>query len=480
MSTVFDTVATPTRPRRVLWITTDHQRFDCIRANGNPHLQTPALDRLTAGGVSFDNLYVQSPICMPSRASFMTGLYPRQTGVVWNGMELPKEGILSCADLFNAGQWNTAQIGKLHFQNHDDHDLSLQARHPYGFRYFCPSEEPGCYEDAYTLWLRHVHPEYAQTMHVMRPSRMTPGGREMAAVDAPAEVSQAGFCADQTIACLKRTDQPGLIHMGIYAPHPPLNPPAAIFEKYRGQPVIDPICVEAEIMASPDPVRSSMRRHAADWPLERAREYRRYFYAMCEMLDSQIGRVIAHLEKTGELADTLILVHADHGDMAGDHYMMQKGHVTLYPEVMRVPCLVHWPRGLQGGRRFRGLAEAVDLLPTLGEFCGIPMPRYLPGRSLAAALRTAEGCAGEFRESVYAEIGPAGQPLHGMVRTREWSYARYAPGAEMLFDLQKDPQQLVNRVGEPGCRDALHAMRELMLTRSMAAGASRLPHDHPY
>ena len=470
-------MSSPFRPKRVLWITTDHQRWDCVGANGNPLIRTPVLDRLAAGGVSFDNLFVQSPLCMPSRASFMTGLYPSQTGVTCNGPELPQQGVLSCADMFAAAHWKTAQIGKLHFQCHEDHDLSLQSRHPYGFQYFCPSEEPGCYDDAYMIWLRTEHPEYVRTMKVGRPSQ---GGRaeDMNCVDAPAEVSHAGFCANQTMAYLRRHGDGAFIHMGIYAPHPPLNPPQDIFEPYRGAEMPQPFSCDEEILGACEPVRSAMQKwkktHSPEWYLE----FRRYFYAMCTMLDGQIGRVIKQLEDAGELDDTLILVHSDHGDMAGDHHLISKGHVTMYPEVLRVPAIIHWPKGIPGGKRVTGLVEALDLLPTLGDLCGAPMPRYLPGRSLAAGLRA--GNTQSSRQDVYAQYGRPGDALMGYVRTAEHSLVRYAPDKEMLFNLKDDPHEFRNIAADASHKGPLAEMRDRLLTRSLEACATRLQAHRSY
>ncbi|MHC4502791.1 MAG: sulfatase-like hydrolase/transferase, partial [Planctomycetota bacterium] len=173
-------------PKNVIWITTDHMRYDCIGAHGNAAMHTPNLDFLVEHGVSFHSCFAQNPVSMPSRASFMTGLYPQQTGVTTNGHVLPADFPLVPARLFARGDYQAAQIGKLHFQEHEDSDLDPRARHDYGFDVFWIAEEAGCYEDAYMTWLRTEYPELVETFRVPRstsPERI--GEREGRVLDAP-------------------------------------------------------------------------------------------------------------------------------------------------------------------------------------------------------------------------------------------------------------------------------------------------------
>jgi arylsulfatase A-like enzyme len=466
------------RPSRVIWITTDHQRFDCVAANGNPAIHTPNLDRLVKGGVSFDNVFIQHPACMPSRASFMTGLYPTQTGVTCNGMELPFTGVQTCADIFAQNGFETAQIGKLHFQCHWSHDLRLSPRHPYGFHYFMLAEEPGRYDDAYGMWLRTEHPEHAREMTMPRVFFAGPKKHEkhLVTVEAPAEFSHPGFCATQTIKYLTHCQgQPRcFLHMGMYAPHPPFNPPKDIFARYANAALPQPEWREDETADKPDPLRRSIleyRKLGYD-----ATTQRRYFYAMCTLLDSQVGRLLDFLEKRGELDDTLILFMSDHGDMLGDHSLYNKSQ--YYHQVLRVPAIMHWPRGLSGGRRVAGLVEAVDLLPTLCDLAGVNPAVPMSGISIADALRS--GKTESLRPDVLTMHGAPQQPLEGALRTAEFNYIRFGQGREVLFDLKRDPNEFVNCAQKDEYRPRLVEMRERLLDRILAAGRSTLPAHFPY
>jgi len=465
------------RPRHVIWITTDHMRYDCVGASGNAAVRTPHLDRLAADGVLLERCYGQNPLCMPSRVSFMTGQYPCRTGVLCNGQELAPGRGPTCAEVFAAAGYETAQIGKLHFQCHDEMDLDPRPRHAYGFHFTALSEEPGCYEDAYVRWLRAHHPDHERTMRVPRPDeRMRRGGSFSGwTVDAPPEASHAGFVASQTIQYL-RYGRPSFIHMGIYAPHPPLNPPEDIYALYRDAEVPAPHWRESEDRDKPEPLRSMLRRHA-DVPAERFRERRRFFYAMCTLLDGQVGRVVAELERRGELDDTLIVFMSDHGDMDGDHRMVSK-QPSFYEEVMRLPVILHWPAGLPAGRRVADLAEAVDLLPTLAGLTGARPDDRFQGRNLAGLLRGET--QSPVREHALAMHAPPGGSIIAMLRTTGLKYIRYGADAEVLYDLSADPGEHVNCAGDTGYADRLSDVRDALLERMLDAASSGEPRHRPF
>jgi arylsulfatase A-like enzyme len=463
------------QPRHVIWISTDHMRYDCIGAHGNPAIHTPNLDRLVDGGVSLENCYGQNPLCMPSRASFMTGQYPCRTGVLCNGQELPPDHEPTAARAFAGAGWETAQIGKLHLQCHSEMDLDPRPSADYGFHYMALSEEPGCYEDAYLRWLRAWHPHYERTMRVPRPYERMQQGESVGcgAVDAPAEVSQAGFVAGHTIQYLG--GQQSFIHAGIYAPHPPLNPPQEMLAQYEGVELPERIARENEAEDKPEPLSNMLgwcERDRAHW-LER----RRLFYAMVTMLDSQVGRIMDHLESRGELEETLILFMSDHGDMDGDHWLFSK-QPSFYDQVMRLPAVFHWPAGLPAGRRVSDLVENVDLLPTVCDLAGVPLDRRFQGRSAAAWLRGEAD--GEFRRDALSMHAGPGADIWAMLRTREAKYIRYGPGDEVLYDLQADPEEFYNIAGNPDAADRLHALRDRLLQRMLGAATSMQPRHRPF
>ena len=453
------------RPRNVIWMTTDHMRFDGIAAHGNPALHTPNLDALVAHGTTFTSCFANNPICMPSRCSFMTSCYPPQTGVLDNGQELPADFHPTAARCFKAGGYRAVQIGKLHLQGHEDHDLDPRARHDYGFEVLQISEEPGCYEDAYRTWLRGEYPDLVGTFTVPRP--MSPARhteRETFRVlDAPWQASHSGWVATQACRYLGAwgpREAPQFMHLGFYAPHPPLNPTREMFAPYRDA------AIPAPARSADDP------RDPHDLDQETLREYRRHFYAMITGVDLAVGMLVERLRQLDLYEDTLLVFGSDHGDACGDHGCVGKDP-RFYEPVMRVPWILHWPHGLgREPRRIDELVEMVDVLPTLLDLAGIRPDPAMQGRSCAEALR--EGAPVEGRSDVFAVHG-RGQ---AMLRTDRYTYLCYPDGdgfEDLLFDLRKDPHEFHNRAGDPALAAVRNDLRDRLLRRSLAAGTSIRP-----
>jgi arylsulfatase len=455
------------KPQRVIWISTDHMRYDCIGAHGNPAMHTPNLDRLVNEGVSFEQCYVQNPLCMPSRASFMTGLYPQQVGVTQNGNTLRPDFEPTAATTFKAGGYQTVQIGKLHFQQHEDNDLDPRARYDYGFEVFWLSEEPGCYEDAYMTWLRTQRPDLVPIFRVPRSTHPDRKSEENPRVlDAPWQFSHSGWISTMAEIYLnRRRDSKQFLHLGFYAPHPPLNPTREMFEPYDGKAILEPVWAEQEWRDKPEPLARFLHMKP-DWTPHTFLEYRRHFYAMVTGVDLALGRLLDLLERNNMLDDTLIAFMSDHGDMCGDHRMVSK-QGSYYDQLMRQPCVLYWPGGFgTKGRRVTKLVEMVDLLPTLLRLAGCNVPEVMVGRSYAEALLSGSPVQG--RDDVFAYHEP---PFGAMLRTATHKYIRYGPGAEVLYDLREQPYEVVNRAKDDPA--TLQQMRERMLQRFM--DASRTP-----
>ncbi len=462
-------------PRNVIWITTDHMRFDNIRAHGNPLMMTPNMDRLVEHGVTFTNCFVQNPVCVPSRCSFMTGLYPQQTGVTWNGHCLPPDFYPTVARVFGEAGYQTTQIGKLHFQPHEDNDLEATPRHKYGLDIMMSAEEPGCYEDAYMTWLRTEYPQHVRDYRVARLSspkrfRNQPGQPIAKVVDAPWQASFSGWIATMAsnfLSYRSRRDPAHrhFMHLGFYAPHPPLNLSREMFEPYQNVEIAPPPQV--------DPSQAILSQTVDHWSDEDFVEYKRHFCAMVTGVDMALGQILSTLEESNQLDDTLIILSSDHGDMCGDLRMLQKGATKFYDPVTRVPCVLHWPNGLGSeSRKVEGLIEKIDVLPTLLELCNGYVPSMMMGNSYARALL--ENKQPEVREDVLCYSNP---PVAAMLRTDDFKYCRLVDrNREVLFDLKNDPSETTDVSEEhPGITATL---RDRLLDRMLVAGRSHLKHHY--
>jgi arylsulfatase A-like enzyme len=464
-------------PERVIWITTDHMRFDCIGAYDNDAIHTPNLDRLAEHGVNLLNCYAQNPVCMPSRASFMTGLYPQQTGVTTNGQCLPPAFEPTAATVFKAAGYQTAQIGKLHLQPHDDHDLDPRPRHAYGFDTFLLSEARGCYQDAWLTWLAGRYPEHLDTFRVSRATDPQRWRQEKQGIvlDAPWQASHSGFVAETACRYLRGHGRSRhFLHLGFHNPHPPLNPTREAFAPYEGADIPRPRLGEAEWADKPEPLRRILQGRR-DWSESDFLSYRRYFYALVTEVDLALGMLLEFLQQNEWIENTLIAFSSDHGDMCGDHSITHKGP-QFYDEVMHVPQILYWPDGLGTQRRdISALIEMVDVLPTLIELCGGYVPEVMSGQSFAPALLSGEEIVGRRDALAFNE------PDWIMLCSRNCKYIRYdSTGGEVLYDLSEDPHEVINRAADLAYVDLLHEARLRTLSRALQASRSPLRRSHPW
>ena len=255
------------------------------------------------------------------------------------------------------------------------------------------------------------------------------------------------------------------MHLGFYAPHPPLNPTREMFEPYA----------DLEIAPPPenDPSKKNLSKAVDHWTGDDFIEYKRHFCAMVTGVDLALGNLLRTLEEIDQLDDTLIILTSDHGDMCGDLRMLGKGATKFYDHVTRVPCVMHWPNGFGiEPRQLDGLIEKLDVLPTLLELCGGHVPSMMMGESYAQSLL--KGDEPGFRDDVLCYSNP---PCAAMLRNRDFKYCRITDSKrEILFDLKNDPGE-TNDVSEEN-PEIIREMRDRLLDRMMTAGRSRLEHHY--
>ncbi|MFE2106110.1 sulfatase [Kitasatospora sp. NPDC059463] len=384
----------------VLVVLTDQQTADAMSAAGNPHLATPHMDALAAAGTRYRQAYCAQPLCAPSRASLLTGQLPSALAFTGNeaagpGGEAP-EPLLG--RVFAEAGYDCAYGGKWHLP-----ELDLPAGR--GFR--------------------RIHP---------------------AGDDAGLARAAAGFLS-------RPRPRPFLLVLSFLEPH-------GICEWARGQqpksgplPAPPPVaqCPPLPANFPPAPYEARLPRLAqrawahthptAEWREDDWRRYRQAYYALVERVDAHLGTVLdalrAHERTTGR--ETVVVFTADHGDGAGAHGWNQKW--ALFEESVRVPFLVSGPGSTPGKVSDRLVSTGPDLLPTLGDLAGIPLPPGLPGRSVRAP---------EPRETVVVEtrweLPGFNNALGRMIRDGRHKYVCYAWGdhREQLFDLAGDPGEMVN------------------------------------
>ena len=454
----------------ILLVYTDQLRWDALGANGNTEVKTPNLDRLADEGVTFERHFVQNPVCMPSRVSFLSGQYPSTLGISHMGVPVPEEVQLLPHYLKMAG-YKTANIGKLHFLPHANRDH--REPHPaYGFDHLEISDEPGVYEDAYRAWVERKDASQLEHLSVgLPPARETylevmglkddvthpqtgplSGSRSDFSGPVPFPGDEAfthsAFVGEQTCSFLdQQGNQPFLCVASFYAPHAPWVAPQRFLDLY------DP-----ETFELPNyPIELQAQRAEAGCSDEQLRRARHGYYAMISEVDHYVGQMLETLQAQGLAENTLVVFTADHGEWLGEQLKYGKG----YPgddAVSRVPLIVRYPETVaKPGRTVQTIVEAVDVVPTLLSAVGLQIPPQLQGVSLLPAL---QNLPFEGRGSALTEH-------HGWktLRTDRYRYLVHADGSEKLWDLQDDPHEYRDVAAAPEYQEVLAEQRRLLLAR---------------
>ena len=455
-------------PPNVLLITTDMQRRDTLGCYANPLIRTPHLDALAASGVRFDNAFANNPVCMPQRASLLTGKLPSAHGVRWNSGGLAAHEVTVTRRLKDAG-YQTAALGKMHWGDCRA-DLALD--------HLNVTDEGGLSSPGVTSYraalraagldaLPHVNtlPEYKDNYGA-------------ATSPLPLDYHLDGFIANATVDYLthhRDPSRPFFAWCSFFGPHLPVDPAAPWDRLYDPAEMPLPVWRDDEFDAKPPEQRAfqqnttrgngfgDYRRITHD--LARLRRFIAFYWGKISMIDHLIGRVLAALEATGQRDNTLILFTTDHGDFAGHHRLLFKS-AFLYDDLVHIPLIASWPArwGAHAGAARDQFVETIDLVPTILGAAGLDPTPGIQGDDLAPVI---DARAETWRDAAYSEAVD-----QRMLRTRDWKLVHYAnrPYGE-LYHLAEDPHELSNRWHDPAClpiRDTLHR-RLLDRTTSMEA-----------
>jgi arylsulfatase len=453
----------------VLFICTDQQRFDTLGCYSNPYIDTPNLDRLAQRGVLFERAYCQCPVCTPSRASFLTGRYPRTTRCRQNGQMIPTDERLITRTLADNGYY-CGLSGKLHLAPCAPDICQIsEARIDDGFHEFHWSHHPagigtaGIPESGGCNWPGNEYARWLFENNVLF-ERKDYDKNGYVQVGVPEEYHQTKWCMDKAIewinySCADQNKIPWFYIVNMFDPHHSFDPPQKLLEKYidRMEKLPLPFYKEGELQNKPSFQRID---HAGaynvkdSYAFDKMSDYehrlvKASYYAMIELIDTQVGRAIECLEKNGILENTIIIFTSDHGEMLGDHGIYLKGPY-FYEAMVHVPLIISWEGHIPGGRRLNALTELTDLVPTISEYCIGTIEPGVQGKSLAKLL-SGEGADDEHRDSVYCEYYNA-MPWHDnpkanatMVFDGQYKLCRYHSSDEgELYDLTQDPGEINN------------------------------------
>ncbi|MGN6565614.1 MAG: sulfatase-like hydrolase/transferase [Thermomicrobiales bacterium] len=420
-----DTTAQPTN---LLLLMSDEHNRRMLGCYGHPLVRTPHLDALAARGVRLTNAYCNSPLCVPSRASFATGRYVHEIGA-WDNAR-PYEGTPPSwgAYLAEAGRHVTT-IGKLDFRGDGVPD---------GFADQRLAKQRGEKGDLLGLFRDRVQKRPASRQRAMDAgigeSRLIQQDRAVTAAAADWLSQEAG-----------QATQPWTLYVSWITPHFPLIVPEEYFNLYP----LDQIDLpdnSAEYLATLHPVVQQLRWHFdvdEPVPAEQQRVCRAAYYGLCTFLDEQVGQVLAALEQSGQAANTRIIYVSDHGEMLGEHGLWWK--CAPYEGDIGIPAIAAGP-GVPEGRVVNTPVSLLDLAPTILDNAGVPLPDDLRGDSLWPILTAPD----QPDRQVFCEYHGHGTPgAYYVLRLGDLKYVYYIGYRPQLFNLAADPGERRDLAPDP-------------------------------
>ena len=434
----------------VLFISTDQQRWDCLGFNNRYPVKTPNIDWLAAEGIRFDHSYTPLPTCCPSRQALVCGKRPESFGGLWNYDQgppvsaLPADAFSWARELRDSG-YRTGYVGKWHVSpTHSPLD--------YG------------YEDYYSD--KDFHRLQAERNPDKHFQPVTGWGFMGEVSPYPLEDAPTHQTAAAVIELMEKYgDQPWHIKFDMEEPHLPCRPCEPFASMYDDVPMWSSF---HDPLENKPYIQKQMRYNwgVQDMTWDDCKGMVKRYYGFISQVDDAIGRVLTYMEQKGLLDNTLIIYTADHGDLCGDRGMIDK-HYIMYDSVARVPLVIRYPKMIQPGSCCDAMVtNMLDLVPTILEFAGLPVPEDLHAVSLMPYLQGKP----HPNPRKYALTTYNGQQFglysQRMIRDHKWKYIFNPTDTDELYDMENDPDELTNLAHDPACAETIRLLR-LELVREL-------------
>ena len=468
------------RRPNLVFIMSDQQRYDTMACYGNDWIDTPNLNALASESFVFERAYVTQPVCTPARASIMTGLYPHSAGPIVNKMHLPAHfntiGELVSPDCARGymGKWH---LGNDVLPQHNfDTWISTEDSH---------RESYSSQEALGRLTDYHQH----LVANGFEPDTTKAGSRVFSGegrARLPEEFQMASFLGDRAAGFIQdNADRPFVLYVNTFEPHSPyFGPlmdhydPAALpvgpsfLEKPVGSALISRLRADycMQYLEGGDHTADEyMRDYAAveeDVSTEEGwRRLRAHYFANVNLVDRMVGRITSAIDDAGVADDTVVVFTSDHGDMLGDHGMLEKR--SMYDESSRVPMLMRVPWLSREQTNVPGSMSHVDLAPTVLDLLGDPVPYHMQGKSLVPTLSGGASLEdndvfiewnGFFSSMPDRHLGTAAIDRMNRLPWRTvvsggWKLNLCVGDQCELFDLDNDPHEMRNLFDDPAQRD---------------------------
>ena len=433
----------------------------CLSCYGNAVCRTPHLDRLAREGVLFERAYCQYPVCGPSRASFMSGLYPNTTKMLGNAKQPGAFKVSnrqlaehpSIGEFLRKNGYFSGRVGKIY---HMGIPGGIELGEPGG-------DDPASWDWTYNL----LAPETFSPgkLELLSPKRAHYGSN-FARLILPNEheaTQHDVMAAHQAVAVLenKKAGLPGkpfFLAVGFVRPHVPLVAPKRIFDQYPPERMTLPRVPDGDLDDVPKSAAAMDNMPRYGMNEEQQRQALAGYYASVTFMDEQVGKLLGALDRLDLRRNTVVIFISDHGYNLGEHHCWQK--LSLFEESTRVPLLISAP-GFQAsaGKKASAIVELIDLYPTVADLLGLKdkAPAILQGTSLRPLLAQPER-KDWSKTHAYTVTHQQGES----VRTARWRYNRWGKEGEELYDHDKDPEEFTNLATKPEHAKSLADMRSLL------------------
>ena len=471
------------RPNIILFLA-DQLRFDALGCYGNNEIHTPNIDSLALNGSVFDNHFIQNPVCSPSRCSILTGRYPRNHGTRDNGIPL-RDQELCFPEVLRENGYRTAAIGKMHFTTQfvpKENEEDDWPEDHYGFDVIHTTCDTKTGE--YLTWLKERSERDYEVVKMQGERKAKEDRASASEKDTsgppqvyPSEIDpryhQSAWIADRTIDLIREADpeHPFFALCSFVDPHHPFDPPAPYSQMYDPDKLSVPVRREGELEDKPP----HFRRHREGRGCSNEKyDYRKLsdhewgevkaaYYGMVSLIDYNIGRILQALKEAGLEEDTLIMFTNDHGELLGDHGLLFKGPFH-YDCLIKAPMIVQWPGAVPKGSRYNQITEHVDIMPTLLDLAGLPVPYGVQAclwRPSFGEIREPEGEYALTEFNCY-DWGLSVKTLTG----RDYKLTYYA-GERFgeLYDRNEDPNEFVNHWDDPEYQEVKERLIKRLLDR---------------
>lgn len=447
----------PRKPN-LLFIWTDEQAARTMKAYGNDKIRTPNFDRLAASGVVFENTYVSQPVCTPSRATVMTGLWPTQSTMVKNGFVLPA-GAQCFPEIVADRAYRTGYIGKWH--------LGDEQFAQHGFQEWVSLEEYSNYSPGRDAPRRSDYWHYLSDLGYKPDHANGQFTREFAST-LPIEHCKPRFLEQKTVDFLTRhRDEPFILYVNFLEPHMPYSGPLnSLYDPAEVDlpPNFNDPVDDDEPLVYREAAKKSATQPLYGFPLRTEAQWRRVianYWGLTTQVDRSVGAILDALDRLGLADDTIVVFTSDHGDMMGSHRLIAKD--VMYEESAKVPLIIRAPRRGWQSRAVAQPVSHIDLVPTLLDLMNAkPAPAvHLPGKSLAPLVESAAATADHvfiqwngFDRRFATYLTKPDQPAEPHTLQQIYARAVVSPDGwklnltdcdrHQLFDLRHDPHETKN------------------------------------